>query len=140
MKKIIPFLLIICVWLIGCNDDDSSGNFVGVWVAKSVAVTNCQDDNRNGTNGISCDDISCYRLELNEDGSYTYQRGLGTEEGTWDVNDFLTLCVDEENELVCENFSVQFSGISMILTADSTSSGCTSSFFFDPEVQTDTIQ
>lgn len=139
MKKIIPLLLISCVWFIGCGDDDSSGNFIGVWVANSIVVTNCQDDNRNGANGVACDDVSCYRLELNEDNTYSFQRGLGIEEGTWDVDDFLVLCVEQEGEIDCENFSVQFSGISMILTADSTSSGCTSSYFFDPETPTDTI-
>ncbi len=140
MKKIIPFLLILCIWFIGCGDDDASGNFIGVWVASSVVTTNCQDVTRNGSDGLPCDDVSCYRLELNADDTYSFQRGLGIENGNWDVGDFLVLCVTEENETVCENFSVQFSGISMILTADSTSSGCISSFIFEPEIQSDTIQ
>lgn len=140
MKKIIPLLLITCIWFIGCSDDDSSGNFIGTWVATSVVVSNCQDDNRNGADELACDDVTCYRLELNADETYSYQRGLGVETGTWDSGDVLRLCMDQEGEITCESFGVQFSGISMILTADSTTSGCISSFFFDPEVPADTIQ
>lgn len=141
MKKIIPFLLITSVWLISCSDDDNTGNFIGTWVASSIVITDCQDGNRNGTNEVSCDDVSCYRLVLDgSDNSYSFQRGLTIERGTWDVNDFLLLCMDEEGERTCEQFAVQFSGISMILTSDSTSSGCVTNYFFSPETPVDTIQ
>ncbi|MEP1033301.1 hypothetical protein [Ekhidna sp.] len=140
MKKIIPFLLISCIWFIGCGDDDSSGNLIGTWVATSILVSDCQDGNRNGANDVSCDEVSCYRLALNGDDTYSFQRGLGTDNGTWDVGDFLRLCMTEEGETSCEQFAVQFSGISMILIADSTSAGCVSTYFFNPETQADTIQ
>ena len=138
MRKIIPLLLITCIWFIGCSDDDSGGNLIGTWVGTSIVVTDCQDNNRNGVDPLSCDDVSCYRLELAANDSFTYQRGLAIESGTWEVNDFLFLCTDQEGERSCERFEVQFSGISMILVADSTSSGCVSSYIFDPEVPADT--
>lgn len=133
MKKFVPFLIISCFWLIGCGDDDSSGNFIETWVASSITVSDCSDPARNGTNAVSCDDVTCYRLELNGDDSYTFQRGLSIENGTWGVGDFLQLCMTEEGETSCENFAVQFTGISMVLTSDSTSSGCVTNYFFSPE-------
>lgn len=124
--------------MIGCSDDDSSGNFIGTWVASSVAVSNCQTDARNGTDPLTCDDVSCTRLELNSDNTYSFQRGLAVSNGTWSGGSTLELCQDEEGEIVCERFGVQFSGISLILTADSTSSGCISTYFFNPEIPADT--
>ncbi len=124
--------------MIGCSDDDSLGNFVGTWVASSVTVSNCQDEARNGTDQVSCDDVTCTRLELNSDKTYSFQRGLSIERGTWDGGSSLELCKDEEGEIICERFGVQFSGISLILTTDSTSSGCISSFIFNPEIPADT--
>ncbi len=126
--------------MIGCSDDDNTGNFIGIWIASSELVENCQEEARNGTTQLECDDVSCYQLELNADNTYSFQRGLAVERGNWSGGSSLRLCMDEEGEIVCETFGVQFSGISLILTADSTSSGCISTLFFNPEVPTDTIQ
>ncbi|WP_462250220.1 hypothetical protein [Ekhidna sp.] len=140
MKKIVPFLLILSIWMIGCSDDDNTGNFIGIWIATSETISNCQEEARNGTDPLTCTDVSCYKLELNSDNTYSFQRGLAIESGNWSGGSSLELCMDEEGEIICERFGVQFSGISLIFTTDSTTSGCISTFFFNPEVATDTIQ
>lgn len=141
MKKIIPFLIILTIWFAGCSEDDANGNVTGTWVATSRLITDCQDGNRNGADELPCDDVSCYRLELDgSNNTYSFQRGLSIENGNWNVDDFLFLCMTEENEQSCEKFEIQFSGISMILISDSTSSGCVTTLFFDPEIVSDTIQ
>lgn len=138
MKKNIPFLLILCIWFAGCGDDDISATFVGTWVADNITVSNCSEPARNVSTPVDCDDVACYRLVLAGDKTYTFQRGLPSETGTWDSGDFLTLCQENEGEVICEKFAYQFSGISMILTSDSTSSGCISTFTFN--LQADTAQ
>ncbi|MEO9485546.1 MAG: hypothetical protein ABJG47_18950 [Ekhidna sp.] len=131
MRKITPFLLISCICFFGCGDDDNSASFVGTWVADNITVSDCSEPARNRSDALDCDDVSCFKLVLNGDKTYTFQRGLPVESGNWDAGDFLNLCMDSEGEIICERFAAQFSGISMILTADSTSSGCVTSYIFN---------
>ena len=124
---------------ISCSEDDRSDSLIGTWVAESIVVTGCSDESRNGTELVECND-SCYRLVLESSGDYSFQREFSTEVGTWDAGDRLRLCQDEEGEIVCEEFNIDFAQINLILSTDSTSSGCVTSFIFAPEVAADTTQ
>ena len=133
MKNIAPLLVLSCIWLIGCGDDDSSDSFIGIWVADNITVSNCSDVSRNSSDAVSCDAVSCYRITFGGDGVHSFQRGLATETGTWSVGDVLNLCLDEEGEITCESFLAQFSDASLILTSDSTSSGCITAYLFNKQ-------
>jgi len=134
MKKI---MLILCAYTgimtVGCSDEDSSGDLVGVWVAEQIVVTGCRDEARNGTEELECN-ISCYRLNLQSNGDYTFQQGFTTELGFWRSGDRLELCMDEEGEVLCESFNIDFAQNTFIMSTDSSSSGCVTSYVFAPEV------
>ncbi|WP_424961230.1 hypothetical protein [Ekhidna sp.] len=138
MKKIILLLSVVAlIWVMGCKDDDESDSFVGTWVAQTLTVSGCDDPNRNGTSNLQCSD-ACYRLTLQGNGDFSYQQGFTVQSGFWVLDGKLKLCSDEEGETVCDEYMADLAQSSLILTTDSTSAGCVSTYVFLREEPADT--
>ena len=131
MKKFLLILSAISlIWISGCKDDDRSGSFVGVWIGTTVAVTDCMEPTDNSERSLSCDDSSCYRLDLNGDGTYTYQEGLAITPGTWSTAGGITLCSVEDGEEVCETYAAVVNSTTLTLSTTNEDTGCITSLIF----------
>lgn len=139
MQKIIILLLSVSMISIsGCKDDDKSGSFVGVWIGTSVTVTDCSNPINNSTTNRSCDDTRCYRLELNADGTYSYQEGLPIRTGTWTVGESLTLCVEEDGEEVCETLATTVSSTTLTISTTNEANECVTTQIFSRQFAEET--
>ena len=127
------------MWISGCGKDDSADSLVGTWEAETIEVSGCADDRRNGSEDVPCND-SCYRLQLMGDGNYTFQQDFAVESGIWSLDGKLKLCLDDEGEIVCEEYLAVLGQGSLELSTDSTSSGCVTTYFFIKVDPADTIQ
>ncbi|MEO9870852.1 hypothetical protein [Ekhidna sp.] len=138
MKKILPFLLITVFYIVSCKDDDRLTEVLtGTWIGQRIDITNCSDDARNISEEVDCGDVSCFRLILNSN-TYSFQQRTSVTEGTWSVGDVLSLCVEEENEIICDEYLFTLTGASLILSADTTSARCVTTFTFDKLFEQDT--
>lgn len=134
MKKFALLLLSISLLgSTGCGGDDDTGSFIGVWIGFSIEVLNCNDENSNSFTPLECNDQSCYRLELKDDGTYTYQEGVPTRSGDWSASGGLTLCTLEDGEQVCETFDGSAAGSTLIYSSTDENTGCITSFTFISE-------
>ncbi|MEP0984221.1 hypothetical protein [Ekhidna sp.] len=131
MQKIILLLLSISlIGVSGCKDDDESGSFVGVWVGASVTVTDCNNPINNSTTTRSCDETRCYRLELNADGTYSFQEGLPVRTGTWTASGGLVLCVEEDGEEICETLETTVNSTTLTISSTNEANGCITTQIF----------
>ncbi|MEQ9468347.1 MAG: hypothetical protein RLN88_13115 [Ekhidna sp.] len=131
MKKILLLLLSISlIWSTGCGGDDDTGSFVGVWIGLSVEVINCANENNNSFDSFDCDEESCFRLELKDDGTYTYQEGLAIRSGDWNASGGLTLCTLEDGEEVCENYSASAAGSTLVYSFINETTECETLYTF----------
>lgn len=133
MKIKLIILLLIPILLINCKEEDDGLNYVGVWVGSTQKVTECMDEEDNGSNELTCDDNTCYRLTLNGDDTFTFQQGLPTLSGTWSVTETtLTLCTLEDGETECLFYdTVLGSRLEMSISNENT--GCITSITFERE-------
>jgi hypothetical protein len=140
MKKI--FLLLSTVgllWIAGCKNDDDAGSYIGTWIGQTETISNCKGSNinRNGTKQLKCED-SCYRLILGDDGNFSYQQGFDVQTGFWELDGKLKLCMEEEGEVLCDQYASQIAQGTLTLVSDSTSAGCISTILFFKEQPADT--
>ncbi|MFK7953221.1 MAG: hypothetical protein AB8B73_10275 [Ekhidna sp.] len=134
MKIKLLILLIAPLLLMNCKEEDDEGNlYVGAWVGISVEASECNSDGDNFKSDLACDDNSCNKLTLNNDGTFAFQEGLPTRTGTWSVSGtILTLCVNEEDELLCDEYTNTL-GSRLILSLVSESTGCNTTITFERE-------
>ncbi len=139
MKKI--FILLIGVSLIGslgsCGEDNEGEALIGVWIGQFQEVSDCVNDpDAVRTSGLRCDDATCYRLVLSADGSFSFQEGLGVENGTYTGNfSSLTLCIDEEGEVQCTTYTVEGNtSATLDISTTNEASGCKTTLFFQKEI------
>ena len=137
MKKFLSLCLIsIIVFSTGCSEDDGSGSFVGVWIGDNIAVFDCDRDADNSTRSVRCDEVSCYRLTLNGDNTFSFQEDLATRTGTWSTSGGLTLTVEEDGEAVSETYTVALTSSTLAISQTNETIGCTTTINFSREVQT----
>lgn len=139
MKQILLAAAFFALLLfISCNEKDGNSSYTGIWVANELEISNCQDDARNGSELLNCDEASCFRLALNGDGSYTFQQGFLQTRGNWsrDGRD-LFLCLEDEGEVSCSKYLAVLTNESLVVSTDSTTAGCITTYNFNREEQTD---
>ena len=132
MKKLTVLLLSVS-FFVGCSEDDEGKALIGVWEGQFQEVSNCiNNPDEIRTTNLRCNDITCFRLELNADGTYVYQQGTPVENGTYTGNfSALTLCMDEEGELQCTTFTVEENTSStLFISTTNEASGCKTAIFF----------
>lgn len=124
------------VWSSGCSDDDSTEDYIGVWIGNSITVTDCNEANAaaNGFTDLRCSDASCYRLEIKSGNEYSYQQGLTTETGTWSTKGGLTLCIEEEGDQICETYDLALTSSTLTISTTNESTECVRSIIFLREV------
>ena len=135
MKKLFVVTLLFLV-LAGCGDDDQGAALIGVWIGDFRDVTLCDNDPTAAqTFSLRCNSTTCYRLELNADGTYSYQQGTLVENGTYTGNfTVLTLCMDEEGETVCMTYTVEGNtSATLDISMTDEATGCKSTFFFSKD-------
>lgn len=140
MKKIITTCLLCLIFLVNCKDDeDDTGSLIGSWLGTNIAVIDCSDPTANSSNGLSCSATNCYLLTLNDDGTYTYQTGSRASNGDWTSSGgTLSLCIDEEGELVCDNFGIeQITATSLILATTNEATACRTLITFIRQEETE---
>ncbi len=117
-----------------CKEDDDAGDlYIGNWLGSKIEATGCNSDGDNFSTNPVCDANSCYSLSINSDGTFSYQQGLDTIAGTWSLSGSeLSLCVDEEDELVCVVYQTTLGEV-LTLSLTSESSGCTNTITFGRE-------
>ena len=118
-----------------CKEEDDAGNlYVGVWMGTILEASECDSEENDFRSDLACDDNSCNRLTLNSDGTFSFQEGLPTKSGTWNVTGTtLSLCIDEEGELECIDYTSTL-GSRLTLSLLSESTGCNTTITFEREV------
>jgi len=136
MKKLL-ILFFASSLFVGCSEDNEGRALIGVWEAYLQEVSNCSNDPDAIRNtNLRCSDATCFRLVLNTDGTYSFQQGTLVENGTY-TGDFnaLTLCMDEEGELVCTTYAVEENtSATLFISTTNEASGCKTTLFFDKEI------
>lgn len=135
MKKIIAPLLLCLVFLVNCDDNDTSAALIGTWIGQSISITDCTDPTSNRTTDLDCSNTNCYRLELVGEGrTYTYQQGVLVENGTWDNPGLFLLCQDQEGETICDEFTLEENtSVTLVLSTTNEATMCKTSISFRRE-------
>lgn len=133
MKKILVLFLSLS-FLASCSEDNEGEALIGVWIGQFQEVGGCSNNpDEIRTTNLRCTDATCYRLELNSDGTYSYQQGTVRENGTYTGNfSALTLCMDEEGELQCTTFAIEENtSATLFISTTLEATGCKTSVFFE---------
>ncbi len=122
--------LVILALLFSCGkDDDTSGSFFGTWVATNIDITDCENFTLNDMRSVQCTDNSCYRLELRDTLTYSFQTGQEFENGTWSADGaVLTFCFEGEDETVCRTATGILSTSGLRLSFEEGNAGCITSY------------
>ncbi len=135
MKKILSVcLLSFLVFNISCSDDDKSGSFVGIWIGDNITIFDCDRDTDNSTESLICTEVSCYRLILNRDNTFSFQEDLATRTGTWSTSGGLTLTIEEDGEEVSERYDVALTSSTLGISQTNETIGCITTISFDREI------
>lgn len=132
MKKLLAICSLFLIFS-GCGEDNEGKALIGIWESDIVTITECLDGSNNRQINRRCDESSCYRLELNGDGSFSYQKGTLVETGTYS-GDFrrLSLCIEDEGETVCENYTVgENTSVTLVLTKTDEFTECVTAEYFE---------
>lgn len=131
MKKFtVPFISILLFISVACSEeDDGSGDFEGIWIGTVINETECTNG-ENAVETLTCDDVECYELTLNSDGTFSYQEGFPTRSGRWSTSGGLSLCVEEDDEEVCEVYEASVNSTTLILSITDERTGCITSITF----------
>ena len=136
MKKFFVPLLIL--FFTNCGDEDDNGMLVGIWVATSQTITECADGNSSSAD-LDCSDFNCFELNLMSDNTYAFQQGSFQEAGTWENNEVLALCQDQEGEELCVEYTVeQNTTLTLILSRVNQGTSCKTTLFFERQAAVDT--
>ena len=133
MKIKLLILLIAPLLLMNCKEDEVNAH-VGTWIGTTMVATGCTLDEDNFSDELACDENSCYRLTVNEDGTFSYQEGLRTNSGTWsNSKNVLSLCTLDDGEEECIEYNTNiFTKLSLSLLDEET--GCTVATTFIKDV------
>jgi len=139
MKKIINYLGLVIVLLSSCGDDDEAeASFIGTWIGTTRAVTECTDVFANSTQSLNCTDVNCYALVLSADGTFTFQQGTVNTSGTWSVGTVLSLCQDDEGEIICDEYRVEDNtATTLVLSTTNEGTNCKTSFSYERQENVD---
>jgi hypothetical protein len=127
------FSLVVGPLLISCGVDDEAieREVVGNWILQQRDTTQCEDDEQDGSEGLSCSSLFCSRLILSDSGAYIQE--ITTGGSTSSENGFyrlegrrLQLCndPDEEEALSCDAFEMTLTGRTLIINAEQKIDGC----------------
>lgn len=105
MKVLLATLVFLAIGLVACNnDDDTTGDYTGTWIAIRIEIADCDDFTMNNTTPEQCNDQTCNRITFGADGNYTFEIELFTETGTWTSSGTtVTFCQIEDGEQICED-------------------------------------
>ena len=133
MKIKLIFSLLALSVLLNCKDEDTTGDYIGTWIATNIDITDCENFTLNDFRSVQCNDTNCYKIEFNADGSYAFQRGLDTERGTWSADGaVISLCFDEEGEQVCTSATaIIASGGTLRLSFEEGGVGCITAYIME---------
>jgi hypothetical protein len=139
-SKLILWLVIGFITIaVGCGEDEDTLNtsLVGNWVATGISVSQCTNA-ADSTSALTCDNNDCQRLILIDTGGFqavTITDGLPSRvTGTWTSTDTrLSLCVDVEDEQVCDDYTYLLTGTDLILTFQNPDNGCLEEVTYQPE-------
>ena len=136
MKKLLVLFLSLS-FLASCSVDNEGEALIGVWEGQFQEVGGCSnnpDDIR--TTNLRCTDATCYLLELNADGTYSYQQGTIRENGSYTGNfSALTLCMDEEGEIQCTTFAIEENtSATLFISTTLEATACKTSIFFEKQI------
>lgn len=139
MKKIFLFLFASSVLASGCQDDDTSEALIGTWIGVSNTVSACTDEGSNSFMELDCTNISCFKLELNADGTYSYQKGAPVERGDWSKGSGLSLCREDDGEIICDLFAIdENTSATLVLSTTDEVTACKTAISFERELPADT--
>lgn len=135
MKSKLAVCLLALVFLLNCKDEDTTGDYIGVWVATNIDITDCENFTNDEFRSVQCNDNTCYRISLNADGTYTFQKGLEFEQGNWSADGaVLTFCFDEEGEQSCSEGTGILNSTGMRLSFEEGPPGCITGYILVREV------
>jgi hypothetical protein len=130
--------LVGLIFILNCKDDDTTGDFIGTWVASNIEITDCENFTNNDFISVQCNDNSCYRLILTDSSTYSFQTGLELENGTWAASgNTLTFCTDEEGEQNCREASGVLNSSGMRLSFVEGNEGCITGYIMQREIPDD---
>ena len=121
--------LILLILITSCKDDDTSGDYIGSWIATNIEITDCENFTLNDSRSVQCTDNSCYRIVFTDSSAYTFQRGLEFERGTWGADGVnLTFCTENEGEESCRGATGVISVSGMRLSFVEGNEGCITAY------------
>ncbi len=126
--KLFGFLF-VSILIFSCKDDDTTGDYIGTWIATNVEITDCENFTLNDSRSVQCTDNSCYKIVFTDSAAYSFQRGLETERGTWGASGVnLTFCTDNEGVEECKSATGVISVSGMRLSFVEGNEGCITAF------------
>lgn len=144
MRQLLWFTILFIALACNDKDEEAENNLVGSWVAINFAVANCEDIRDNDTGNIDCSDLNCQRYIFSDSTTFIVQittdGATQSESGTLNVDgDRLTLCSEDEEEVICEVFSFVLDENSLTLSEAADSTGCVRRVGYLREATTDTL-
>ncbi len=122
--KLFGFLL-VSILIISCKDDDTSGDYIGTWIATNIEITDCENFTLNDSRSVQCNDNTCFKIIFTDSSTYSFQRGLEFEAGTWGASGVnLTFCTENEGEEDCRSATGVISVSGMRLSFVEGNEGC----------------
>ncbi|MEP5611958.1 MAG: hypothetical protein ABJP45_06895 [Cyclobacteriaceae bacterium] len=126
--------LLFMAFLFSCKDEDTTGSYIGIWTASRIDVTDCENFSLNDSRPVQCTDNTCYKITFTDSATYTFQKGLEFENGTWAADGVsLTFCRDDEGEQICKTATGVISASGMRLSFVEGNEGCVTAYVMSKE-------
>ncbi len=124
-------ILLLTILVLACGgDNDVKNDLVGSWVAVNAVRSNCDDTSNDGETSLTCTSETCERYIFSDSSTYvveiTEMSATLAESGNVSISgDQMTLCEEDEDGLVCVEFTFAVSGNTLFLTGTEEDTGCT---------------
>ena len=124
------FYVLILILLMACNNDDAESGLVGTWTAVNFQRSNCTDGSDNGEGALECTDQTCEQVIFTDSSTFIITRTeMGapfSDSGDLTISgDMLTVCEDDDDELICFEYTFALSENTLFLTSSEEDTGCT---------------
>lgn len=138
MKRIFLPLVLIALTLVSCDEEvDPRTKYLGSWLGTNIEITDCDNFEDEDFRTLRCNETSCNRLIFKDDGTYSFQRGLVIENGTWTVEGInITFCVEEDEGDICSMASGSLTSV-LRLTYEPQENSCVTAYVFSKEEAAD---
>ena len=137
-------MLFIC--LISCKEDDATKTnqsvLPGNWTLTEVLLTRCDLTEDNDTISYPCTSTSCVTYSFLVDSLSVETYVIATLDGDITTNqsgdysisdDRLSLCIDNEGEIICDNYRIVLGDDLLTLVGENSESGCTETLTLEKE-------